>query len=45
MTNQMDNLQQGQRLSFIQLFRDFDLSIEIPIIQRDYAQGAYSGPK
>lgn len=39
MTNQMDNLQQGQRLSFIQLFRDFDLSIEIPIIQRDYAQG------
>ena len=35
----MDNLQQGQRLSFIQLFRDYDLSIEIPIIQRDYAQG------
>lgn len=39
MNNLMDNLQQGQRLSFIQLFRDFDLSIEIPIIQRDYAQG------
>ncbi len=39
MNNQMDNLQQGHRLSFIQLFQDFDLSIEIPIIQRDYAQG------
>lgn len=39
MNNLMDNLQQGQRLSFIQLFRDYDLSIEIPIIQRDYAQG------
>lgn len=39
MSELMDKIHEGQRLSFIQLFRDFDLSIEIPIIQRDYAQG------
>ena len=39
MSELKDRVNQGQRFSFIQLFRDFDFSIEIPIIQRDYAQG------
>lgn len=39
MSELLDGVNQGQRFSFIQLFRDFDFSIEIPIIQRDYAQG------
>ena len=29
----------GKRLSFIGLFRDKEYTVEIPIIQRDYAQG------
>ncbi|MCU8071371.1 DUF262 domain-containing protein [Shewanella sp. SM32] len=39
MTEPLDLEHDGQRLSFFQLFRDSDLKIEIPIIQRDYAQG------
>ena len=39
MTESLDLVHEGQRLSFFQLFRDSDLKIEIPIIQRDYAQG------
>lgn len=39
MTEPLDLVHEGQRLSFVQLFRDSDLKIEIPIIQRDYAQG------
>jgi hypothetical protein len=29
----------GKRLSFIQLFVEYNFTVEIPIIQRDYAQG------
>lgn len=32
----------GERLTFIQLFRDKKFNIEIPIIQRDFAQGRAS---
>ncbi|MDD4865484.1 MAG: DUF262 domain-containing protein [Alishewanella agri] len=39
MPESIDILNNGPQLSFIQLFHDFDLTIEIPIIQRDYAQG------
>lgn len=39
MTEPLDLVHEGQRLSFFQLLRDSDLKIEIPIIQRDYAQG------
>ncbi|WP_158860358.1 DUF262 domain-containing protein [Lunatibacter salilacus] len=36
------NLQSGERLSFYQMFREKSYHIEIPIIQRDYAQGRES---
>ena len=29
----------GERLSFYQLFQDKHLRVEIPLLQRDYAQG------
>ena len=32
-------IESGERLSFYQLFAEKNLTIEIPIIQRDYAQG------
>lgn len=35
----MDNINIGERLSFIQLIKNKGYQIEIPIIQRDYAQG------
>lgn len=42
MTNQTINIEQGERVSFIQLIQDKEYQIEIPIIQRDYAQGRSS---
>lgn len=35
----MENLNLGERLSFFQLFNNKQFQIEVPIIQRDYAQG------
>lgn len=35
-------IEEGKRLSFFQLFKTLDYKIEIPIIQRDYAQGRKS---
>jgi hypothetical protein len=35
-------IQSGERLSFSKLFSEKRFKIEIPIIQRDYAQGRYS---
>lgn len=32
----------GERLTFLQIFVEKDWSVEIPIIQRDYAQGRES---
>lgn len=32
----------GEKLTFIQLFSQYDYQVEIPIIQRDYAQGRKS---
>ncbi|OCB71194.1 hypothetical protein B0A79_22635 [Flavobacterium piscis] len=40
--SQNDTLLQGKRLSFVQLFIENNYNIEIPIIQRDYAQGRKS---
>jgi hypothetical protein len=42
MTNPTENIKQGERLSFYQLIQDKKYHIEIPIIQRDYAQGRSS---
>ncbi|MFA8451652.1 MAG: DUF262 domain-containing protein [Bacteroidales bacterium] len=42
MTNSDINIQSGERLSFYQMFKQKDYHIEIPIIQRDYAQGRES---
>lgn len=33
------NIQLGEKISFIKLFRQTKLNVHIPIIQRDYAQG------
>lgn len=33
------NIQKGERLSFFRLFNDKGYKVQIPIIQRDYAQG------
>ena len=41
MTNNMDP-QAGERLTFFKLFKEKGYHIEIPIIQRDYAQGRAS---
>lgn len=40
--NQNDIVLEGKRLSFVQLFIGSNYNIEIPIIQRDYAQGRKS---
>jgi uncharacterized protein with ParB-like and HNH nuclease domain len=40
--NQNETLLEGKRLSFFQLFIENNYNIEIPIIQRDYAQGRKS---
>lgn len=42
MHNNSTNTEIGNRFSFISLFRDQNYRIEIPIIQRDYAQGRAS---
>lgn len=34
-----EKLQKGEKISLIQLFEQNDYTVEIPIIQRDYAQG------
>jgi hypothetical protein len=39
MNSQLAVSHSGERLSFIELFTDKNLIVEIPIIQRDYAQG------
>ncbi|MDO8336377.1 MAG: DUF262 domain-containing protein [Candidatus Saccharibacteria bacterium] len=39
MSNQESFAYSGERLSFFQLFNEKKLLVEIPIIQRDYAQG------
>lgn len=39
MSNQTPLAQSGERLSFFQLFSKKRLKVEVPIIQRDYAQG------
>lgn len=36
------NIQLGDKISFIKLFRQTELCVRIPIIQRDYAQGRTS---
>ncbi|MDD2306061.1 MAG: DUF262 domain-containing protein [Prolixibacteraceae bacterium] len=41
MTN-TQHTESGERLSFYKLFSDKNYTIEIPIIQRDYAQGRYT---
>lgn len=38
----INNLESGKRLSFLDIFREMGCTIEIPIIQRDYAQGRNS---
>lgn len=40
--SQNDTVLEGKRLSFFQLFIENNYNIEIPIIQRDYAQGRKS---
>ena len=35
----------GQRLTFLELFRDKGYFVEIPIIQRDYAHGRESASR
>ena len=42
MNNEDLNIQSGERLSFHKLFAEKGYQIEIPIIQRDYAQGRNS---
>jgi hypothetical protein len=42
MSNNKVPTQSGERLTFIQLFNEKGYNIEIPIIQRDYAQGRES---
>lgn len=42
MDNNKENNQSGERLTFFQLFKDKEYQIEVPIIQRDYAQGRKS---
>lgn len=42
MDNQDLYTQSGERLTFFQLFKEKEYHIEIPIIQRDYAQGRKS---
>lgn len=39
MSNSPNLLDSGKRLSFYQLFEQEKLRVEIPLIQRDYAQG------
>lgn len=39
MSHLSSSLNSGQRLSFYQFFETKELRIEIPLIQRDYAQG------
>lgn len=41
-TNSILSSESGERLSFYKLFNEKDYRIEIPIIQRDYAQGRKS---
>lgn len=36
------NIESGERLSFYKLFKEKNYKIEIPIIQRDYAQGRHT---
>jgi hypothetical protein len=45
MINEIVNIDSGVRLSFAEIFRNTNLRIEIPIIQRDYAQGRDSAKK
>ena len=42
MDEYMNNIDSGERLSFYKLFCERGYTIEIPIIQRDYAQGRNS---
>jgi len=42
MNNNKTNIKSGERLSFFKLFKDESYHLEIPIIQRDYAQGRKS---
>ncbi len=42
MDNNKENNQSGERLTFFQLFKEKEYQIEVPIIQRDYAQGRKS---
>lgn len=42
MNNQETVAHSGERLSFFQLFSEKKLNVEIPIIQRDYAQGRHN---
>lgn len=42
MDSQELHTQSGERLTFFQLFKEKEYHIEIPIIQRDYAQGRQS---
>lgn len=42
MLNTITDINQGRRYSFFQLLEDKKFTIEIPIIQRDYAQGRKS---
>ena len=39
MKNNELNIQSGERLTFFKLFTEKGYHVEIPIIQRDYAQG------
>jgi len=39
MSNNNDEKQSGERLTFLKLFDERNYHVEIPIIQRDYAQG------
>ncbi|KEY59873.1 DUF262 domain-containing protein [Serratia sp. DD3] len=39
MSDEKNNTSSGERLSFYQLFEQKNMKVEIPIIQRDYAQG------
>ena len=38
-TEKSNTISKGERLTFFQLFNEKNWNIEIPIIQRDYAQG------
>lgn len=42
MNKNINDIESGERLSFFKLFSDKGYKIEIPIIQRDYAQGRNS---